>query len=118
MEYYQVFHFYYMYMGYVYLIHDIYNNTYKIGVTKDLNKRIKSLQTGNACELRLVESFETEYPYRLETMLHRSLEQYRELNEWFSLPTDIVYDFRSRCWQFNKIIMSLKDNPYFSKNLK
>ena len=107
-----------MRMGYVYLIQDVYNNTYKIGVTKDLNKRIKSLQTGNACELRLVESFETEYPYRLETMLHRSLEQYRELNEWFNLPVDIVYDFYSRCIQFNKIILSLKDNPYFSKNLK
>lgn len=105
-------------MGYVYLIQDIYNNTYKIGVTKNLEKRIKALQTGNTCELKLVESFKTDYPYRLETMLHRSLEQYREKNEWFSLPIDIVYDFRSRCWQMNKIIESLKDNPYFSKNLK
>lgn len=105
-------------MGFVYLIQDVYNNTYKIGVTKNLEKRMRNLQTGNTCELRLVDSFKTEYPYRLESMLHRSLEQYREKNEWFSLPIDIVYDFREKCIQFNKIILSLKDNPYFNKKLK
>lgn len=105
-------------MAYVYLIQDLYNNTYKIGVTNDLEKRMRNLQTGNTCELKLVCSFKTEYPYRLETMLHRSLEQYREKNEWFSLPEDIVFDFYGRCWQMNQTILSLKDNPYFSKNLK
>ena len=105
-------------MGYVYLIHDTDNDTYKIGVTKDLNKRIKSLQTGNSSELKLIESFRTDYPFRLETMLHRNFEQYRELNEWFRIPKDIVYDFKNKCIVFNKIILSLKDNPHFSKNLK
>ena len=52
-------------MGYVYLIKDNYNNVYKIGVTKNLNKRIKSLQTGNVCELKLIYLFKTDYPYRL-----------------------------------------------------
>ena len=110
--------FYYMYMGYVYLIEDIYNNTYKIGVAKDIDKRMKSLQTGNVCQLKLVCSFKTDYPYRLESMMHRSLSQYQELNEWYSLPKDIVFDFQSKCWQMNQIIISLKDNPYFAKNLK
>ena len=105
-------------MGYVYLIEDINNNTYKIGVAKDIDKRMQSLQTGNVCQLRLVTSFKTEYPYRLESMMHKSLEQYREHNEWFGLPKDIVYDFYGKCWQMNQIILSLKDNPFFAKNLK
>lgn len=105
-------------MGYVYLIEDIYNNTYKIGVAKDIDKRIKSLQTGNVCQLKLIDSFKTDYPYRLETMMHRNLAQYQELNEWYSLPKDIVNDFYNKCKQMNQIIISLKDNPYFSKNLK
>ena len=105
-------------MGYVYLIHDLYNNTYKIGVTNNLVKRMNSLQTGNVCKLKLIESFKTDYPYRLETMLHRSLEQYRENNEWFSLPEDIVYDFYETCSKMNNIILSLRNNPHFSKNLK
>lgn len=105
-------------MGYVYLIHDLYNNTYKIGVTNNLVKRMNNLQTGNVCKLKLIESFKTDYPYRLETMLHRSLEQYRENNEWFSLPEDIVYDFYETCSKMNNIILSLRNNPHFSKNLK
>ena len=105
-------------MGYVYLIHDIYNNTYKIGVTKNLEKRIKALQTGNSTKLDLIMTYETEYPFRLETMLHRKFEQYRENNEWFGLPNDIVECFHYYCQQMNYIIISLKDNPYFNKNLK
>ena len=105
-------------MGYVYLIHDLYNNTYKIGVTNNLVKRMNNLQTGNVCKLKLIESFKTDYPYRLETMLHRSLEQYRENNEWFSLPENIVYDFYETCSKMNSIILSLRNNPHFSKNLK
>lgn len=105
-------------MGYVYLIEDVDNNRYKIGVTKDLDNRLRNLQTGNSCELKLLCTYKTDYPYRLESMLHRSFEQYREKNEWFNLPKDIVFDFQSKCWQMNQIILSLKDNPYFSKNLK
>ena len=45
-------------MGYVYLIYDKNNNSYKIGVTKgDTNKRLKKLQTGNSCELEIKNLF-------------------------------------------------------------
>ena len=53
-----------MYMGFVYLIEDVYNNTYKIGVTKgDPQTRMKKLQTGNSCKLELKYLYECEYPY-------------------------------------------------------
>ena len=110
--------FYYMYMGYVYLIEDIYNNTYKIGVAKDVNKRIKSLQTGNVGSLKLIWEFKTDYPYKLEGMLHRTLQEYHERGEWFGLPDYIIKDFPNICERINNIIISLKDNPYFAKNLK
>lgn len=105
-------------MGYVYLIYDIFNNAYKIGVTKDINKRMKTLQTGNVSPLKLVWDFKTDYPYRLEGMLHKRLQNWREHNEWFGLPESIVDEFPELCEQLNSIIISLKDNPYFSKNLK
>ena len=45
--------------GYVYLIADRNNNTYKIGVTKsDPIKRLKKLQTGNSSELELKYQYE------------------------------------------------------------
>ena len=72
-------------MGFVYLIYDRNNNSYKIGVTKgDPKTRLKKLQTGNTCELELINQFEYEYPYRLESMLHNHYKRFREkLQEGF-----------------------------------
>lgn len=108
---------YYLYMGYVYLIEDNYNNTYKIGVTKgDPNTRLKKLQTGNTCELSIKYLYKCEYPFRLETMLHNHYKEYRELNEWYGLPE--IDSFLDKCIEFDSIINSLKDNPFFNKKLK
>ena len=106
-------------MGYIYLLYDINNNTYKIGVTRKLDgRRFAALQTGNSSKLELKETCKTDYPFRLETMLHRRFIQYKENNEWFNLPEDIAYNFRYYCGELNNIIKIMKDNPYFSKNLK
>lgn len=104
-------------MGIVYLIEDSNNNCYKIGVTKgDPVKRLKKLQTGNPSKLELIYIYECKYPYRLETMLHAHYKSVNELNEWFSLEKP--NEFLNKCAEFNDIIDSLKDNPFFSKNLK
>lgn len=110
---------YYIYMGYVYLLYDINNNTYKIGVTRKLDgRRFAALQTGNSSKLELKETYETDYPFRLETMLHKRFIQYKENNEWFKLPEDIAYRFRYYCGELNNIIKIMEDNPFFNKNLK
>lgn len=104
-------------MGFVYLIKDVYNNTYKIGVTKgDPQTRLKKLQTGNSCKLEIKYLYECEYPYRLESMLHNHYKEYQEMNEWFRLENPD--EFLDKCLEFSNIIENLKDNPYFSKNLK
>lgn len=104
-------------MGYVYLIEDENSNSYKIGVTKgDPTKRLKKLQTGNSCELKIKYLFEYEYPYRLESMLHSHYKHVNELNEWFALENPD--EFLDNCVKFSNIIESLKDNPYFRKGLK
>ena len=103
--------------GYVYLIADRNNNTYKIGVTKgDPEKRLKKLQTGNSSELKIKYLYEYDYPYRLESMLHKHYKSCNELNEWFALENP--NEFPNKCKEFNNIIDSLKDNPFFNKGLK
>ena len=73
--------------GIVYLIYDSSQNLYKIGVTKGTGeKRLKQLQTGNASELQIIHTHETEFPYRLETMLHNKFKNNQILNEWYELP--------------------------------
>jgi hypothetical protein len=105
-------------MGFVYLIEDKVNNIYKIGTTKNLNKRIKSLQTGNPNELYIKFSFETKYPFRLESLLHRKFKQYHYLNEWYQLPTNIVEDIENIFTNTNDMIYIMESNTFFNKNLK
>lgn len=106
-------------MGYVYLIHDVDNDIYKIGVTRAQNsKRLMALQTGNGSDLRVLHMYECEYPFRLETMLHKRYINNRVKNEWFSLSVLEVINFKDTCDRLNQTILIMKDNPYFAKNLK
>jgi hypothetical protein len=108
-------------MGYVYLIEDSDNETYKIGVTRrNCEKRLRKLQTGNSTKLELKYIFETEYPFRLESILHNIFRDYKVLNEWYALPKNIVDDFLLICQNKMDIIYIMKDknNPFFVKNLK
>lgn len=102
-------------MGYVYLIQDLdKENSYKIGfTTRDVEKRMKELQTGTSSDLQLVESYKTEYPNLIETMLHGYFNRSRIKNEWFSLTDEEVDLFLKKCNDYENTIQVLKDNPYF-----
>lgn len=105
-----------MQSGYVYLIQDLdKENSYKIGyTTRDINKRMKELQTGTSSELYLVESYKTNYPSKIETMLHNFYNRSKIKNEWFSLTDDEVDNFLNKCKDYEDIISVLSDNPFFS----
>ena len=103
-------------MGYVYLIGVVGNNAnYKIGSTKakDINKRLKQLQTGSSSELYIKDSFETEHPFKLEKMLHNHFREKRLIGEWFELSKADTEDFRGICEDKMRIIESLKNNPFY-----
>ena len=103
-------------MGYVYLIGEIDNKgKYKIGSTKakDVNKRLKQLQTGNSSELFIKEYYETEHPFKLEKMLHNHFKSSNLIGEWFELSESDTEAFRGVCEEKEKIISSLKDNPFY-----
>lgn len=103
-------------MGYVYLIGENNNgNKYKIGSTKckDINKRLKQLQTGNSNPLFLKAYYETSRPFKLETMLHNRFKEYNIIGEWFELNKNDLESFDSICHSFQNIIDCLKENPYF-----
>ena len=104
--------------AYVYLIEDTVDLTYKIGVAKHPLVRVKKLQTGNSHRLKLIYTYPTQYPYRLEKLLHRKFEEYHRLNEWYDLPPHLVDNFTSMCKEQESIIIIMKDNVFFGKNLK
>lgn len=103
-------------MAFIYLICDPANDLYKIGVTRSHlfdSKRIKQLQTGNGTELHLTAYYETEYPYKLEKMLHNNFNDKNESGEWFKLTNDDITKFKDNCAHFEQIIESLRENPFF-----
>ena len=103
-------------MGYVYLIGEMNNKgIYKIGSTKakDVNKRLKQLQTGNSSELFIKESYETEHPFKLEKMLHNHVKSSNLIGEWFELSESDTEAFKKVCEEKENIISCLKDNPFY-----
>ena len=105
--------------GNVYLTYDETNEKYKIGVTKnDVSQRLKKLQTGNSSVLCVKDIYTTEYMYRMETFLHNHYKSKRILNEWFDLSKEDVINFSDTCRHYENIIETLKDNPFFNKNLR
>lgn len=69
------------------------NNLYKIGISKDPNKRLKQLQTGNGNKLRIIQVFNVNNERQLEQRLHGMLWQSKSVlskNEWFFLTEDAL----------------------------
>jgi len=106
--------------GYVYLIGD-WNSpgVYKIGMTRgSIQKRIKELQTGNPGEMWTVKYHETDYPFFLEKQLHFRYRVGHIYGEWYELKIVDFVNFENICNQIEQMIIDMKDNPFFVKNLK
>jgi hypothetical protein len=102
--------------GFVYLIKESGDDFMcKVGVTtaKDVNTRLKKLQTGNGNKLILLKSFKSNNPFKLEKMLHNYYGNNREEGEWFLLGENEINEFESLCNKYQVIIDSLIDNPFF-----
>lgn len=101
-------------MGYVYLICDPSNDTFKIGVTKklDIQERVRKLQTGNSTELFISSYYECKYPFRMEKLLHTRFHSKRQSGEWFLLSCEEVCNFKRICQELEGVINSLKNNPF------
>ena len=65
---------------------------FKIGVSKNVNARLKSIKTGNPNIHIVYEGDAVANAYTIESMLHAHFSNYRVNGEWFSLPpkVDIV----------------------------
>ena len=103
--------------GFVYLIGQLDNKEmFKIGVTKkDVNLRLKELQTGSSEELYVCSHFFSKFSHKLEKMLHRHFSSNNKINEWFTLDESQYTNFQQICEKYENILNSLQDNPFFNK---
>lgn len=55
----------------------------KIGVSKDVEKRLKTVQTGRSEKVHIYHNEEREDAYKLERLLFKKFARYRKEGEWF-----------------------------------
>lgn len=67
---------------YVYIIKAGQN--FKIGKTNNLEKRIKTIQTGNSNKIKLIRSYAIQDADLLERYLHVKFNRFKVRGEWFS----------------------------------
>lgn len=79
--------------GFVYVIQDE-SGLCKIGRTRDVAKRIRSLSTGCSSELKLVASWPCRDAGEYEAILHETWRDVRVRGEWFRIPDDVVAGWR------------------------
>ncbi len=68
-----------------YIIVEEDTNICKIGVSIDIEERLKSLQTGNSNKLLLNSGFYCKVPYKLETIVKNKYKEYNRIGEWFNI---------------------------------
>jgi hypothetical protein len=81
---------------YVYFIHSEESNAVKIGRAKDVEKRLKSLQTAHPHELKVIKIFKLKggkAAQELESSLHQKFDHLRLSGEWFKAEPELL-DYR------------------------
>jgi hypothetical protein len=65
---------------------------YKVGISKDPQRRLKNLQTGHPHKLSIHSIKETDVAKTklLESTIHHHLKHHRTHGEWFDLPLDDI----------------------------
>ena len=98
--------------GFVYLLCD--GEKFKIGMTKhkDIHKRVQELQTGNPNDIWVHSYYETDYPLKIEKMMHGKRTSSNIKNEWFDLTVSQVINFKNECKQCEEILKALQENPF------
>lgn len=101
----------------IYLISSEINGhkLHKIGYTRrTIEKRIKEFKTGNASEICLVDSFQSEWGTKIESMIHKIYKSKKIEGEWFELDEEDIKMFREHCKRIheNLEIISTQNSYY------
>ena len=95
---------------YIYLIQSLEDGYYKIGKSKNPNKRINQLQTGNSSELKLITIYRSDLSNKIERTLHRKYSHLKKEGEWFDLSIKEEVEFQEECKKIEDNLIILKEN--------
>lgn len=94
---------------YVYLIESITDNIrqYKIGISNNPEKRIKTFKTGNPNIVGIVDKYLCEsrlMAHRVESWYHKRQNKDLIKGEWFSMTEKEIEDFNKNCRYYENLI--------------
>jgi hypothetical protein len=95
---------------FIYLIRCSENSYYKIGITKNIERRLKQIQTSSPDHIYLVEKYESPYASKIEKALHNFFKSYHRNNEWFELSLTEEVKFLDMCSTIEKNLIYLEHN--------
>jgi predicted GIY-YIG superfamily endonuclease len=98
---------------YVYLISDSNTYNYKIGISNNPERRVKTLQTGNDNKLKIVHKIICEYYSDVEKALHNRYKFNKINGEWFELSNDDVISFPQYCQNIDNNIKIVKNFKFY-----
>ena len=90
----------------IYIIKAEGTNSYKIGYTKDIAKRLKSLQTGCPNNLKIIDIFHGDYRKEREIQEQFKKSRIRENGEWFEFNPKL----------FKKVLKQINNNSDNAKS--
>lgn len=91
----------------IYLMKSNSDSHYKIDVSKNPQKRLLSLQTGNSSLISLICEYKTDKAYQIEKVLHRRYSHFNKEGEWFDLSIKEEALFVNECAKIEKNITDL-----------
>jgi hypothetical protein len=83
---------------YLYLVRC--NDLVKIGITNDVEYRLRTMQTGNPYPLELILQFEYKSAMLVERVLHSKFSKFRVRGEWFRFTDDELETVVKTCLAF------------------
>jgi len=94
-----------------YIIVEKNTNICKIGVSNDIEERLKTLQTGNSSKLLLNSGFYCKIPYKLETIVKNKYKESNRIGEWYDIENKagLIEYIRCKAHDLN--------NKYYTCNL-
>jgi hypothetical protein len=100
-------------MSFVYIIQNTSTNIYKIGVSDNVDMRIKNLQTANGFPLLIIDKFICNNAFNMENQIHKLLKEYKLTGEWFILTQEDLDNVRKMIKEL--IIQDEKNIPTKNK---
>lgn len=99
---------------FIYLLKQENESKYKIGTSKNPEKRIRTLQTGNSDKIVLVNKYKSlKFYKKIEYALHNQYSHLKSNGEWFDLTLEEEVNFLNDCEKIENNLNLIEEYKYY-----